>query len=559
MEKIIVLDFGSQYTQLICRKVRELNVYCEILPCETAASHLLKSSNPAEPFIHSQPTARESRIPNPEIKGLILSGGPASVYDKKAPLYDGKIFDLGIPILGICYGLQVMTHLYKGEVKKARKREYGRASLFIDDDSDLFKNIVPSRIPPSPSYTPNPRPGNPESRIPSIPVWMSHGDVVEKLPAGFEPIGHSDNSPYAAIRNRERKFFGIQFHPEVTHTPQGKDVLKNFLYSICQCRGDWTISSFIQRTISQIQEEVGENKVICGLSGGVDSSVTALLLHRAIKDRLIPIFVETGLLRKGEKEIVQEMFSSHRTPHSDISIQTVLAQDRFLKMLSGVTDPEEKRKIIGETFIRVFEEESEKSGGVEYLAQGTLYPDRIESQSVKGPSATIKTHHNVGGLPSNMKFKLIEPLQDLFKDEVREVAQELGLPDELHGRHPFPGPGLAVRILGEVTEERVETLKEADAIYLEEIRNANLYDQIWQAFSVLLPVKSVGVMGDFRSYENVIALRAVTSRDGMTADWFQFPPEVLQRISSRITNEVHGVNRVVYDITSKPPATIEWE
>jgi GMP synthase (glutamine-hydrolysing) len=543
MEKIIVLDFGSQYTQLICRKVRELNVYCEILPCETAASHLLNSSNHESRIQPASPSGG-----NTEIKGIILSGGPASVYDKKAPLYDGKIFDLGIPILGICYGLQVMTHLYKGKVKKASKREYGRTSLFIDDDSDLFKGINPQA--PITNY---------KSPVTSIDVWMSHGDVIESLPPDFEPIGHSDNSPYAAIRNRENKFFGIQFHPEVSHTPNGKDVLKNFLYSICQCRGDWTISSFIQRTISQIQEEVGDEKVICGLSGGVDSSVTALLLHRAIDNRVIPIFVETGLLRKGEKDKVQEMFSSLLTPDSKFSIHTVLSQDRFLNMLSGVTDPEEKRRIIGETFIRVFEEESERRGGVKFLAQGTLYPDRIESQSVKGPSATIKTHHNVGGLPSNMKFELIEPLQDLFKDEVREVARELGLSNEIHGRHPFPGPGLAVRILGEVTEERVETLKEADAIYLEEITKANLYDQIWQAFSVLLPVKSVGVMGDFRSYENVIALRAVTSRDGMTADWFQFPPEVLQRISSRITNEVRGVNRVVYDITSKPPATIEWE
>ena len=526
MDKIIILDFGSQYTQLICRRVRELQVYCEILPCETPASALVGAG----------------LKPAPTVKGLILSGGPSSVYDKKAPLYDGKIFDLGIPILGICYGLQVMAHLFKGEVRKAWKREYGRATLTIDDVSDLFKEI-----PLNPPLIKGEKGG-------FIEVWMSHGDVVERLPSGFEPIGHSDNSPYAAIRDPKRKLYGIQFHPEVSHTPQGREILRNFLFNICQCKGDWTISSFIENSVSRIREEVGDQKVICGLSGGVDSSVTALLLHRAIGDRLIPIFVDTGLLRKGEGDRVIANF----TLLID-NLQLVNAQERFIKALSGVTDPEEKRKIIGETFIRVFEEEAERIGGIPYLAQGTLYPDRIESRSVQGPSSTIKTHHNVGGLPSSMKFKLIEPLGDLFKDEVREVARELGLPNEILGRHPFPGPGLAVRILGEVTEDRLETLKEADSIYLEEIEKANLYDQIWQAFSVLLPVKSVGVMGDFRSYENVIALRAVTSQDGMTADWFEFPSEVLKRISNRITNEVRGVNRVVYDITSKPPATIEWE
>ena len=524
MERIVVLDFGSQYTQLICRTIRELQVYCEILPCETSAS-LLKSASSG-------------------VKGIILSGGPSSVYDKKAPLYDGKVFDLGVPILGICYGLQVMAHLFKGEVKKAWKREYGRATLTIDDKSDLFKDIIPSGS----------RIQNPESSIQNIPVWMSHGDVVEKLPPGFEPIGHSNNSPYAAIRDSKRKFYGIQFHPEVSHTPQGVTILKNFLFTICHCSGDWTIPTFIERTIARIQEEVGEKKVVCGLSGGVDSSVTTLLLHRAIGKQLIPIFVDTGLLRKGDVEQATAHFNMNNT-----NFKLINAKDRFIKALSGVTDPEEKRKVIGEIFIRVFEEEAERQGGADFLAQGTLYPDRIESRSVRGPSSTIKTHHNVGGLPSTMNFKLIEPLQDLFKDEVREVARALDLPLEIYGRHPFPGPGLAVRILGEVTEERLETLREADAIYLEEIEREELYDQIWQAFSVLLPVKSVGVMGDERSYENVIALRAVTSRDGMTADWFQFSPKLLQRISNRITNEVKGVNRVVYDITSKPPATIEWE
>lgn len=510
MEKILVLDFGSQYTQLIARRIRESRVYSEIMPFNAPYSRI-KKFNP---------------------RGIILSGGPASIYQKDAPVCSKKIFDLHVPVLGICYGMQLISSLFKGKVARAEKREYGKADLIISDHSSIFKDLEDKTV-----------------------VWMSHGDRIDVLPEGFEVIGYTHNSPIAAIGNRERDIYGLQFHPEVVHTPEGVKMLKNFVYNICGCSPEWTMKSFLEYSVEQIRRKVGRNKVICALSGGVDSTVVATLVSRAVGDQLTSIFVNNGLLRKGEAEKVIRVFNDIL----HLNLRYVDASVIFLKKLKGVTNPETKRKIIGREFIRVFEREASRIGGVKYLAQGTLYPDVIESVSFKGPSATIKTHHNVGGLPEKMKFCLIEPLRELFKDEVRILGRELGIPDNILWRQPFPGPGLAVRILGEVTEERLKVLREADAIVMEEVEKEGLARDIWQSFAVLLPVKSVGVMGDERSYENVIAIRAVTSLDGMTADWVRLPYDLLGRMSNRIINEVQGVNRVVYDISSKPPGTIEWE
>jgi len=511
MEKLLILDFGSQYTQLIARKVRELSVYSEIQPFNYPLEKIKND--------HS-------------IKAIILSGGPASVYAKNAPRPDVAIFDLGLPVLGICYGLQLIAYLLGGEVNKAACREYGRADLFFDPDEPFFAGIS------SPTQ-----------------VWMSHGDHLTVLPEGFEIIGKTDNSPIAAVAHRERKIYGLQFHPEVYHTTHGRKILSNFLFKICGFKGDWSTESFIESSIKKIREMVGSEQVLLGLSGGVDSSVAAVLIHKAIGDQLTCMFIDTGLLRADEAEEVDRVFRQN----FHINLISITAADVFLSKLKGVVDPEEKRKIIGKTFVEVFEKEARKIGKFKYLAQGTLYPDVIESVNFKGPSATIKSHHNVGGLPEKMNFKLLEPLRELFKDEVRAVGRKLNIPEEIIGRHPFPGPGLAVRILGEITKERLKVLRQADAIYIEELKRAGLYDEIWQAFAVLLPVQSVGVMGDERTYENVLALRAVTSTDGMTADWYEIPSPILARISNRIINEVKGINRVVYDISSKPPATIEWE
>ena len=510
-EFIAILDYGSQYNQLIARRVRENNVYCEILPPTTTAEQLRKS---------------------PKLKGIILSGGPASVYAEGAPTVDKAIFEMGVPVLGICYGMQLFSHVLGGKVVKADKREYGLAKLLIKDFSDLLWNMRST-----------------------IDVWMSHGDQVAKLPQGFEPIAYTMTCPFGVVRHRTKKIFGVQFHPEVVHTQNGKDILRNFLVKICGCTGDWTMKSYVKDAIENIKKTVGDKKVICGLSGGVDSSVAAVLLHRAIGENLHCVFVNNGVLRKGEAEEVLKTFRDG----FKMNLHYADASDRFLDKLKGVAEPEKKRKIIGGEFIRVFEEEASKLDGIEFLAQGTLYPDVIESISVKGPSAVIKSHHNVGGLPKDLKFKLVEPLKELFKDEVRILGKELRIPDEILWRQPFPGPGLAVRILGEVTRENIAILQNADYIITEEIKKANLYRSIWQSFGVLLPVKTVGVMGDERTYDNVIALRAVESQDGMTADWVKLPYEVMNTISSRIVNEVRGVNRVVYDITSKPPSTIEWE
>lgn len=510
-EVIFILDFGSQYTQLIARRVRASRVFSRIIPYNTPAKEI------AELFP----------------KGLILSGGPASVVEKKSPYPDKRIFKLGIPILGICYGMQVITEMMGGRVKHGKEREFGKVELFIDDHRDLFNHL----------------PGN-------LTCWASHGDLVKKLPPGFHISAHTLNTPIAAISNRKAKIFGVQFHPEVTHTDKGNQILSNFLFKICGCISRWTMQSFIKESIENIKKTVGRDKVVLGLSGGIDSSVTALLIHKSIGRNLRCIFINNGLLRKGEPEQVKKVFRN--TFH--LNLDYVDASKRFLNRLKGVADPEEKRKIIGDEFVKVFEEEAGKVKGVKYLAQGTLYPDVIESISPTGaPSSRIKSHHNVGGLPSRMKLKLIEPLRDLFKDEVRQIAKELGLPDAIIYRQPFPGPGLAIRIVGEVTVGRLNLLREVDRRVIEEIRNAGLYEQIWQSFAILLPIKSVGVMGDERTYENVVALRCVSSVDGMTADWVRLPYEVLEKISHRIINEVKGVNRVVYDISSKPPATIEWE
>ncbi len=509
-EKILVLDFGSQYTQLIARRVREHKVYCEIHPYNIDIEKIRKFAP----------------------KGIILSGGPSSTYGSSAPHVDTGVFGLNVPILGICYGMQEIAEQLGGEVGHSEQREFGMASLNSLIDDPLWADL-----------------NFPEQ------VWMSHGDKVLVLPEGFKAIGATENASIAAFSNLEKRVWGMQFHPEVVHTVNGQQLLKNFVYSICNCGGLWTMHSFIETTIADIRAQVGARKVILGLSGGVDSSVAAMLLHKALGDQLTCIFVNNGVLRHDEAEQVQDMYGRH----FKMNLRYVDASQSFLNLLSGVTDPEKKRKIIGNEFIRVFEDEAHKIEDVDFLAQGTLYPDVIESVSFKGPSAVIKSHHNVGGLPEHMKLELVEPLRELFKDEVREVGRELGLPSEVVDRQPFPGPGLAIRVLGEVTENRLKLLRQADAIMLEEIRAAGLYLEIWQSFAVLIPVKTVGVMGDERTYEKVIALRAVNSRDGMTADWVRMPYDLLGRIANRIINEVRGVNRVVYDISSKPPGTIEWE
>jgi GMP synthase (glutamine-hydrolysing) len=509
---ILVLDFGSQYTQLIARRIRESKVYCEI-----------------QPFNFSLEKIKQLR---PE--GIILSGGPASVYQENAPKLSAELFKLAIPVLGICYGMGIINLNFGGEAGRAERREYGPAELTIDDSADLFYGFsaaVPTR------------------------VWMSHGDKMTAFPKKWSVLAHSSNSPIAAFADPTRRYFGVQFHPEVAHTPRGREILENFVFRVCRCRPDWTMEHFIEAAVNKIRDEVGDGRVLCALSGGVDSAVAATLIHRAIKDRLICVFVNNGLLRKNEAEQVTSLF----VERFGQSFRYVDAGGQFLAALSGVEDPETKRKRIGNKFIEVFEEEAAKLGQIEYLAQGTLYPDVIESVSVLGPSATIKSHHNVGGLPPHMKFKLIEPLRELFKDEVRILGKDLGLPKEMIHRQPFPGPGLAIRVLGEVTENRLKVLRDADVIVLDEVKAAGLYEKIWQSFAVLLPIKTVGVVGDERSYENVIALRIVDSQDGMTADWVPLPFDLLGKISNRILNEVRGVNRVVYDISSKPPATIEWE
>ena len=527
-ERIIIVDYGSQYTQLIARRVREAGVYSEIHPC----------TKPTDEIAALQP------------HGLILSGGPCSVYDAEAPQLDPDLLDLRrpdgslVPVLGICYGLQAMAHLQGGSVEGAERREFGRANIEIldrngqgDGAADLFANV------PSGST-----------------VWMSHSDHLTALPDGYEAIATTDNAPVAAVRSTEKPHYGVQFHPEVVHTDFGRQILENFAHTICGCSGDWTPASFVEEKTAEIRERVGDRHVILGLSGGVDSSVAAALLHRALGDQLHCIFVNNGLLRKGEWDQVQDAFRGHF--HMDL--HAVDATDQFLEALEGVVDPEEKRVLIGNTFIDVFDTQTQEIADElghppEFLAQGTLYPDVIESVSFKGPSATIKTHHNVGGLPEELNFELIEPFRELFKDEVREIGRLLDVPEPIVGRHPFPGPGLAIRILGAVTPKRLALLREADAIFIDELRANDLYDEVWQAFAVLLPVQSVGVMGDERTYENVCALRAVTSVDGMTADWAHLPHDFLGHVANRIVNEVPGINRTVYDVTSKPPATIEWE
>jgi GMP synthase (glutamine-hydrolysing) len=511
-DRVLILDYGSQYTQLIARRIREERVFCAIHP----------------------PTRDMAWIRSWEPAAVILSGGPASVYDADVPGVDPELLAGEYPVLGICYGMQLMAHLSGGKVHNGT-REYGRADLTVQENEGLFEGFDPAE---------------------PTRVWCSHGDHVDTPPPGFRALASTDSLPVAAFGHESLPLFGVQFHPEVAHTVRGEEILSNFLFRIAGCQPTWTPGAFVAESVEAIAARAGDAQVICGLSGGVDSSVAAALVHRAVGDRLTCIFVDNGLLRKNERETVERTFRRHM----GIRLVVVDAREEFLSALSGIEEPEAKRKAIGNTFIRVFERVSREEGNdAKFLVQGTLYPDVIESVSTGGPSVTIKTHHNVGGLPEDMPFELIEPLRELFKDEVRNVGRELGLPEEFVGRHPFPGPGLGIRVLGEVTEERLAVLREADAVYLEEIRTAGLYDEIWQAFAVLLPVRSVGVMGDGRTYENVVALRAVTSRDGMTADWYPFPHEILGRISTRIINEVRGVNRVTYDVSSKPPATIEWE
>jgi GMP synthase (glutamine-hydrolysing) len=508
---ILIIDFGSQYNQLIARRVREQHVYCQIEP----------------------PDIELSRVRSLAPQGIILSGGPASIYWKDSPKIDPQIFSLGIPILGICYGMQYMMDSLGGEVGGTTKKEYGLATLNILDSSGIFSGIDKK-----------------------TPCWMSHGDVTLKLPEGFSVTASTENTRIAAAENRERRLYGLQFHPEVAHTPEGKKMLRTFLFRICGCEKTWTMKSFIGRAMEEIREEVGGKKVILGLSGGVDSSVTAVLLNRAVGKQLTCIFVDNGLLRKGERQRVKGLFKDHLK----VDLRLVNARKRFLEPLKGVVDPERKRKVIGKAFIKVFEGEARRMKDAEFLAQGTLYPDLIESRSAfGGPSAVIKSHHNVGGLPRKMSLRLIEPLKHLFKDEVRLLGKELGLPDDIIMRHPFPGPGLAVRIIGEVTPKRLSIVREADNILVEEIKNGGFYEKLWQSFAILLPLKTVGIMGDKRTYEHIVVIRAVTSLDAMTADWARISHPLLVRISNRIINEVRGVNRVVYDISSKPPSTIEWE
>jgi GMP synthase (glutamine-hydrolysing) len=505
---VIVLDFGAQYAQLIARRIRESRVYSLILPFDT----------PLPQILAHRP------------QGIVLSGGPASVYDPGAPQVDPTLFATGVPMLGICYGMQLMAHLIGGRTAAAEQREYGRTRLFVDEGGDLFTGLEPRLI-----------------------CWMSHGDSVVRMPEGFAALAHTDRNPVAAMGDQGRGLYGLQFHPEVSHTPWGIEVLRNFLYHVCRCEPTWTMASFIDRSVGVIREQVGGGHALCALSGGVDSATAAALVHRAIGDQLTCVFVDHGLLRKGEAgQVVATFRDTFQVP-----LLHVDAGERFLGRLRGVTDPEQKRRAIGEEFVHVFEEEATRLGQIEFLVQGTLYPDVIESGT--RTAARIKTHHNVGGLPERMRLRLVEPFRELFKDEVREVARQLGLPDRMVARHPFPGPGLAIRVLGEVTRERLDLLREADAIVLEELREAGLSGQIWQAFGVLLPVHTVGVMGDARTYGQVVVVRAVTSEDGMTADWARLPDEVLETIASRITREVPGITRVVYDITSKPPSTIEWE
>lgn len=510
-QKILILDFGSQYTQNIARKIRESQVYCEIHPC-TLPLDEIKAFN---------------------AKGIILSGGPASVQEEDSPLCDRKLFELGIPILGICYGMQLITHILGGKVAPSSHREFGRAELMLKEFSHLFEEVKNNSV-----------------------VWMSHGDRISKLPTGFKGIAFTENSPMAAIEDPVAHIYGLQFHPEVVHTVEGTKILNNFLFKICQCAKNWKMESLVEHMIKDIRDKVGKSKVVCGLSGGVDSSVAAVLIHKAIGDNLHCLFIDNGLLRSGEKDKVESTFRDNFS----INLDVIDAADKFLDKLKDITDPEQKRKSIGNTFIEVFEEEAKKRGDFTFLAQGTLYPDVIESVSFKGgPSVVIKSHHNVGGLPEKMNLKLLEPFRELFKDEVRVLGREMGMPDEIINRQPFPGPGLAIRILGDVTPERLKILCAGDKIILEEVKAAGLYNDLWQSFAVLLPVKTVGVMGDARTYESVLAIRAVTSTDGMTADWAHLPYELLGKLSNRIINEVHGVNRVVYDISSKPPGTIEWE
>jgi GMP synthase (glutamine-hydrolysing) len=509
-QAVVVIDFGSQYSLLIARRVRECQVYCELVP----------------------PDAPWERVAALNPKGFILSGGPGSVYDPEAPLAPPYIYESNLPILGICYGMQVVTHQLGGRVTAGTRQEYGHAVLHLSgEDSPLFADLPAT-----------------------LPVWMSHGDQIDEMPPGFRILAYTENSPVAAMGS-DNRIFGLQFHPEVVHTPQGKAVLRNFLFNICGCEGNWTPTNFIAESVQRIREQVGEKRVVCALSGGVDSAVVATLVHQAIGDQLTCIFVNTGLLRRDEVERNLNIFFRHLQS----SIRYVDASERFLRCLKGVTDPEQKRKVVGEEFIRVFEKEATKVGQVHFLAQGTLYPDVIESAGVGGVAATIKTHHNVGGLPSRMRLTLLEPLRYLFKDEVRRVGLALGLPEEMVWRQPFPGPGLAIRIIGEVTKEKLETLRAADWIVMNEIKKAKLYQQLWQTFAVLTDVRSVGVMGDHRTYGYLVAVRAVTSEDAMTADWARLPYDLLARISNRVVNEVPAVNRVVFDITSKPPGTIEWE
>jgi GMP synthase (glutamine-hydrolysing) len=514
---VVILDFGSQYTQLIARRIREQAVYCEIHPYTLAGDPELTKLRALDPI------------------GIVLSGGPSSVYEEGAPTINKALFDLGVPVLGICYGAQLTARLLGGDVRPADRREYGRAAVRVLKPEGVFKSVI----------------ANDE-----LSVWASHGDHVEAIPPGFVHTAESDNCKFSGFANAAKKIHCVQFHPEVVHTPRGAELLGNFLFGVIGAKGDWSMASFVDESVERIRQQVGsDGRVICGLSGGVDSSVAAALIHKAIGDRLTCIFVDNGVLRKGEREYVASIFRDH----FHVDLRVIDAEQRFLDKLAEVSDPEKKRKIIGYEFIAVFEEQAKTLTNAKFLAQGTLYPDVIESVSLKGPSHVIKSHHNVGGLPERMNLSLVEPLRELFKDEVRQLGLELGLPKHMVGRQPFPGPGLAVRCLGSLTKARLDVLRLADAIIDEEIRAAGLYESIWQSFGVLLPVRSVGVMGDARTYEEALALRAVHSRDGMTADWVQLPYDLLGRISSRVINEVRGINRVVYDITSKPPGTIEWE